>query len=650
MGGGAAGSVSPACMHSSAHPLLKLQFLRETLPAEQDKLFSIPFRPGLLRTLVDSLKTPDAETGFQVKGTELELPRFEIDVDSVPLCEIGPANSFCQAVRSVLFFHVVRCFPSKLVRVSAADEQGFDSDDIVIAPHRALSVDASGREVVVECSAMDWITHSAKQPFVLSLSNFSCEELLRVFKWSSDDSLSYGVWNSSEAFSWGKGLLAGCGKHLPALLEDLLANHSCDGYELDDRRSEAEHWRPCLLAMESAGLVQKLSEDSRFSKWLLLDAGDKAIKAGYIIRQPAQALQIRDGVDLRDRTQWELIALLDREGWTHMVKSKSKGDANYVPGNSGQKMWYSGPSQESISRWYLLALLLGEHEVSHWQTPGFYQALVEGRPAPARTNKRRLAIQHVDEQDWDVPAALTDAAQTRKRQGPKQRRKALALADVEEGPPAAVAHASDEELAAIANLDMSESEAGSAPASEVAEDNTLTDEAQKLSEEQMPDPDDNPPESPEHAASQSSSSSSSSSSSTSSTEEEARPAAVPGPRASNPRAGFDYAMGHAVRVYKNGVAIGWEMNCGHPAHTDAKCRKNLKEETKQRSSAETVNLLKVWVLRGRRSVSAAEHMKDLWSEVLRDFKNGQLEAAPEDPPMNYTDRDGNARVFTRRPA
>ena len=149
----------------------------------------------------------------------------------------------------------------------------------------------------------------------------------------------------------------------------------------------------------------------------------------------------------------------------------------------------------------------------------------------------------------------------------------------------------------------------------------------------------------------SSGSSSSSSSSSSSDAEPAMPkssaksrAKAKAARSMNPRATFRYGMGTAVRTYKSHVEDGWEMICSHPAHTEFKCRKHLKDTTRTRSKEDTLHCLKIWLIRGRHCTSAQEH-KEVWSEVERDFK---LEGLPEEPPLNYTGKDGLVHHYEPR--
>ncbi|CAE7287875.1 unnamed protein product [Symbiodinium pilosum] len=191
---------------------------------------------------------------------------------------------------------------------------------------------------------------------------------------------------------------------------------------LRGKRERGPERKACLSAMESAGLLQRVSEDDRFSKWLLLGKGEAAIKAGYCARRPHAALAIREDIEASSRAVWELIAILDQQGWAHMTVEKNKSQEPYVPG-SGPLLWYSKPGDDTICVWYLRALLQGTVEVPHWQASGFYQALVEGRPVSKRSrcSKASLAIKNVDPDEWDVPLPLPMPKAKAKRAAKKRK-------------------------------------------------------------------------------------------------------------------------------------------------------------------------------------------------------------------------------------
>ena len=354
---------------------------------------------------------------------------------------------------------------------------------------------------------------------------------------------------------------------------------------------------------------------------------------GSLLQQPSYAVAIRDGMDLADRTVWELLLLLDQDGWKHAVQDKRDQE-------SYDKVWFSRPGDDSISFWYLLCLAQGSSEVPHFQTSGFYQALADGKAPPVRRPRKALqAIRNIADDDWDIPLMVdaVPAKRARTKRAPLQRAVEDALeADMDHAP-----------------VDLQQDEEG--PAGHSDGDDIDQELLDAFAEMDGPGPVASNSSASSSSSSKSSasggSSSSSSDSSSSSGQSEDADADAPAradARAVNPKASFYYGLGHAVRVYKQGVPIGWEMACSHPLHTSKKCRKNLKEVTRTRSSEETLQCLKIWIIRGRHVASAEEHMSETWSEVQRDFALGQLEAAPDDPPMQYTGADGRVHQFTRR--
>ena len=354
-----------------------------------------------------------------------------------------------------------------------------------------------------------------------------------------------------------------------------------------------------------------------------------------------------------------------------MTVEKNKSQEPYVPG-SGPLLWYSKPGDDTICVWYLRALLQGTVEVPHWQASGFYQALVEGRPVSKRSrcSKASLAIKNVDPDEWDVPLPLPMPKAKAKRAA-KKRKLMLPAPNL-----------NDRE--AVDNIAVIEEPERQALADDAETANSDDFEDELLAElEAVSSPSLSPPATPKSAedgraassaaqagagvsSTSSSSSSSSSSSAASSCSSGPAPSAKPSakgkatakakgkanakakgkqPRRTNPKGSFRYGMGHFVRVYKDGEPQGWEMSCGHPAHNDMKCRKHLKDVTRNRTSEQTLQLLKIWLIRGRHALSAKEHLTEIWSEAERDFKLGQLEYAPEVPPLNYTDADGQQRMY-----
>ena len=316
-------------------------------------------------------------------NVSISLPRFAIDLEEVPasIAAFGEADGvavagaaeFGQAVQRVLFFHVVRASVNNLVRAPVSGEQGFDSADLVIAPHAALHVRGHVRQVIVDSMAIVYENREEKTPFVLSLANFDCQDLASIYKWRTEDELVCGLWGSEVA---GRLKLQYAElQALPNILKELLPATAEQAYKLDDLvpGQGLELRKACLDGMLDAGMVRKLYEDERSSTWCLTEHGVQSIKVGHAADRPSHALEIRSEVALEDRTVWELLVLLDKEGWQHVVKDKGNDDP-YRPGST-PKIWFSKPGEDTVSFWYLLCLAQGTSEVAHWQNarllPGF---------------------------------------------------------------------------------------------------------------------------------------------------------------------------------------------------------------------------------------------------------------------------------------
>ena len=592
------------------------------------------------------------------------------------------AAQFGQAVQHVLFFHVVRTSPNSMIRVAVEGETGFETGDIVVAPHRALHVQGRKRQVIVDSMALEWLNQEQKQPFVLSLASFSCDELASICKWQSGEKLVFGFWGSSSVQA--RQLSANDPQVLPSLLEELLPSTSEQGYKLDARDPTFQEKHSCLCALDAAGLARKLSEDERFSTWCMTEHGVSCGRIGCQLGSPSHALAIRDDVELSERSVWELMVLLDHDGWQHKVKDK--GPEPPYRADADNKVWFSRPGDDSISFPYLLCLAQGHAEIPHFQSAAFYQGLSEGKAPVQRVRKIARAIRHINEEDWEAGAlASVEARVKRPRQA--RRRQVRAIADALEVDGDALPDQNLQEANGLHDEDSSDHEhddfldgvndgehvnaAEHVPPTESQEIALNASAAGALSSPEASLGDRTPP-TPESSRlsdhdvgppSSENSSSSSLSSSSSSSDVSAPPGAVVpvararrakakakagAARANNPRASFYYGMGHAVRTYKNGQAVGWEMSCNHPAHK--RCRKNLKSTTRARTAEQTLHMLKIWLLRGRHLLTADDHMNDAWSEVQRDAALELLEPLPENPPLDYTAEDGTVKQFQRNAA
>ena len=314
------------------------------------------------------------------------------------------------------------------------------------------------------------------------------------------------------------------------------------------------------------------------------------------------------GVEHAELSSWELILALDRAGFEHCVKGKSSQDRDYDPADASTKVWYSKPDANTLVRQYLLCLLKGDLRVPHWKPAALYTALLNGEEYQPKT--KSLKMQHFHEDDMDAGSAVRPVKLARRgtasKKKPSQcgaspdisqqhREEALALEPQSRSPEPA------------AEVDSSVQREQSAEACEESCDSTST--------------------SSSSSRSTSGSSRGSTSSSSSSSEEEQGRAA---PRASNPNAGFSFGLNHVTQVFKDGVAIGYEMTCHHPMHKHGsqKCRKKLNAVTRDRSEPETLRMLKAWGAWGAEVPSRSEHQK-VWAKVVEAWSDGTL---PEEIP------------------
>ena len=422
-GSSSSGTLANMCsLHSAALPMLKkymLQHIKGRLREQQQELFCVPMRPGLLRKMQNSLR-PSMPSG---DTDDLHLPAFDVNLDAVCIADVQAAGDFGRAVGGVLFFHIIKNEPRKLVHVAAEMEVGFDSADIVIAPHRVLSVDAAAKHIDVDSLAMDWMCQGEQQPFILSLESLSCEELLRMLQWQPHETLSFGLWGH-ESFAK---VSRRRDQVLSAVLEDVLAKHKDhEGYVLDSREPGTDGWKDCLRALATAGLLACELDDARFSSWLLTEQGNKAIKAGYKISKPARPLAVRSDVDLADRANLGVDGHAGRTRLEARGKRKGQGRSFCSGSEAACLQWYSKPGDESVSFWYLLSLAQGTKKVPHWRASSFYQALVEGKARQIRARRRVQPIQIMDA--WDIPVLEDKRAGSRRR----GRKRPLALQDVDD--------------------------------------------------------------------------------------------------------------------------------------------------------------------------------------------------------------------------
>ena len=91
-----------------------------------------------------------------------------------------------------------------------------------------------------------------------------------------------------------------------------------------------------------------------------------------------------------------------------------------------------------------------------------------------------------------------------------------------------------------------------------------------------------------------------------------------------------------TKVFNDGVHVGWEIRCLHPAHQEFKqkrnkCRKNLRMEARGRTAEQTLRMLKTWIAWGASATSWKVHQTDVWERVEKAAAAGTLPESVESP-------------------
>ena len=317
------------------------------------------------------------------------------------------------------------------------------------------------------------------------------------------------------------------------------------------------------------------------------------------------------------------MLLLDRAGFKHIVKDRSKKDEPFDPTSpdQSQKLWYSRPGAVSVCREYLQALLKGDQVVPHWQPTGFYACLLDGTVYHPAASRKQLKLQDWDAEDMDAGAMPSKPSKPSKGHA---KRRQMQLEDA--APTAAALSGSDEEAFPPAVLDLP---------GQAVQDTTqpTTDAPPKPELEAAPvcEADANLENSARASSSNESTDSSSDSSSSSSSSSSA------GDRSSMNVAGSDPESDEAraprkrgahkaeswgafrfIYFNKKGGGTGYQLTCTNPQHQSSGAAACTKSRSDKFAGGKDMclRMLKQWALAGASVSSKAEHQAQ-WESVLR---------------------------------
>ena len=114
---------------------------------------------------------------------------------------------------------------------------------------------------------------------------------------------------------------------------------------------------------EHAGLVSMRSGGDDLATFAVAftSGGAAQLSACYFLRRPEPAIRVRPAICLQDRTSYELIKMLDTDGWSWArlpSSAKQRSTLMYLP--DGEKTWYSQSTYVAEHTRYFMCLLRSE--------------------------------------------------------------------------------------------------------------------------------------------------------------------------------------------------------------------------------------------------------------------------------------------------
>ena len=168
---------------------------------------------------------------------------------------------------------------------------------------------------------------------------------------------------------------------------------------LDPQQPRYTFQREVLLIAQQRSLVARMGgRDSNM--WSLTKEGKMNLRVHMKLCKPRLALEPRPGIAIENMNSFELWLAMSEQGWvcheySIEVRKRHKDTAQilregavqpvptYEPYKEGSaKIWWTKPTQKVVFPEYLLCLLqVDKHgkDVTHFQTKGFYRAMLDGK-------------------------------------------------------------------------------------------------------------------------------------------------------------------------------------------------------------------------------------------------------------------------------
>ena len=146
--------------------------------------------------------------------------------------------------------------------------------------------------------------------------------------------------------------------------------------------------------------------------WQLTEVAKERVEQCVLLRNEESLLQ-RCAGELSEASTYQLILEMDAQGWVHEIVSvreyrdMKRAQAAYRHGEL--KVWRTCEMHSSVSRYYLLALLLKgpEMPVPHVAKQETYMKMLGislEDSGQLNRGRKRKQFQHTNEADWPVPA------------------------------------------------------------------------------------------------------------------------------------------------------------------------------------------------------------------------------------------------------
>ena len=581
---------SMAAMPDDGKELRRLFALKHCRAAAKDSdlYMSMTFHHGAFRKLETLLRPSFAPArapldSLTIDG-HMDLRALSDARSGEPLTgptSTGDAPLAGQRVQDLVFWTASDVDIASKRRTKVPGEDSLHGDWSVFV-HRVCRLDVASKTVDVSLQALDKGCVDCKE-LVLAFSPavLSLEQIQGILRWSADRDAIRHYLDNAYARELPSHLLT----IAPSLVDDL---YRCrDGLPVS---SLTPDYIELLDILAGSGLVQG-------PPWVLSPLGLERTQACVRLSDPHPMLCRTQG-PLHEATVYQLILELDANTWRHVVVSRREAK-DLPPSSLEEKIWYTIAGENSVSKYYLLALLTKPPPIPHCAKESEYKALLglEVKPPSFRKRKgerlQRVLPVHGD-CDWpedDIPTRVPKARKRHVRGSPQVEAFVRTQA-------ASPRKSSDSTSSSSTSSSDSPLPPAASPSGKSSSDNDAK-------------------------ASSSSSSSSSDSDAADGVDGDGDVAEhlvdIPG------FAGGDWSGHFFTPVREGDAVVAWQVRCNHDGHNSCKKRRGCNFEGGEDAC---IRCLKQWIVLGIDVSDKTDHF-ECWKPVLEQWANGTLPSHAE---------------------